>query len=185
MKILNDTIIELADGFEGFLLGNNFEFKIKVGGGDLYVNGDAYVINDLLNSGRVIISYGEKYKLEEFNISDALLSTTTVEEIVNKAKECISRLIVIEAMSSSSVSMEGVSSSEYYAKKDEISMKVKELCNKVINTDPEVDFHGSCPAGIAFCVFCDAETRLPIFEKVQHKEHCAVLLAKEILKAYE
>lgn len=63
--------------------------------------------------------------------------------------------------------------------------KVKELCNKVINTDPEVEFHPNYTSGIAFCVFCDAEERLPSFEKVQHKEHCAVLLAKEILKVYE
>lgn len=63
--------------------------------------------------------------------------------------------------------------------------KVKELCNKVINTDPEVGFNERYTTGIAFCVFCGAEESLPSFENVRHKEHCAVLLAKEILKEYE
>lgn len=168
---MHEYLVGLHGNFSIFLEELGFKFVEFFHRGDLWSKGDFFVINDIHGTGKVAITTEDKWVTKkQYNIYESIYDSSTAVSIIDEAKQYIT----------SAVNMLHKPDCD-----EDFRDKVAELCNKVINTDPEVDFHASCPAGIAFCVFCDAETRLPIFEKVKHKDHCAVLLAKEILKEYE
>ena len=168
---MHEYLVGLHENFLIFLEELDFKFVEFFHRGDLWSKGDFFVINDIHGTGKITITTEDKWVTKkQFDIYESIYDSSTAVSIIDEAKQYVANVV----------------SMLYEPNRDEdFKDRVVDLCNKVINTDPEVEFHPKCPTGIAFCVFCDSEERLPSFEKVQHKEHCAVLLAKEILKEYE
>lgn len=168
---MHEYLVELHENFSIFLEELDFKFVEFFHRGDLWSKGDFFVINDIHGTGKVTITTEDKWVTKkQFDIYKSIANSFTAVDVVDEAKQYVANVV----------------SMLYEPNRDEdFKDKVVDLCKKVINTDPEVGFNESYPTGIAFCVFCSAETSLPSFENVRHKEHCAVLLAKEILKAYE
>ena len=168
---MHEYLVGLHENFSIFLEELDFKFVEFFHRGDLWSKGDFFVINDIHGNGKVTITTEYRWTTKkQFDIYKSIADSSTAVSIINEAKQYVANVV----------------SMLYEPNRDEdLKDKVVDLCKKVINTPPDVDFSPSYVEGIAFCVFCGSDARVSDFENVRHKEYCEVLLAKEILKEYE
>lgn len=168
---MHEYLVGLHENFLIFLEELDFKFVEFFHRGDLWSKGDFFVINDIHGTGKVTITTEDKWTTKkQFDIYESIYDSSTAVSIIDEAKQYITS---------------GVNMLHKPDCNEDFRDKVAELCNKVIDTLPDVHFHASHPEGRAYCVFCYVQEPVPTVKKMKHKEHCAVILAKEILKAYE